>query len=93
MSSHELVSLTLAPMCIFPHRYNIGHQARDSLPKGKYQYVDLLVQNSKEQLIFKLKPYFLLYTTTYLNEEANYTETSSSISGRDQHLYTKTLLA
>jgi hypothetical protein len=92
MSSHELVSLTLAPMCIFPYRYNIGHQTWDFLTKG-VGLVRRPTCYSKEELIFKLKPYFLLYTTTYLNEEANYTETSSSTSGRDQHLYTKTLLA
>ncbi len=48
---------------------------------GRFSTVDLLVLTSLDQFVSKLKIlFFLFYKTSYLNEEVNCTEPSTSIS-------------
>ncbi len=58
--------------------------------KGRLSTVDLLVLASLDQLIFYWKYYLLFYKTSYLNEEVNCTEPSSSSVSVPWFVYTST---
>jgi hypothetical protein len=75
-------------------RQRLYNGDREALLKGSLSTIDLLVQDSFDQLLFILKISFnFFYETSYVSEEVNGTEPSRLLvfPGRDKTIYDEEL--
>ncbi len=74
-----LCTLYYPTVCVGCTQLGCDICSRDALLKGSISTVDLLVLTSLDKLLFKLKLIFPFFKTTYLNEEVNFTESSTPV--------------